>query len=113
VTTKWITLPITLQAIDPASSIPIVNDASGVQLQGREVLISYSPGTPIELDAAKADRLLARFAEAGAVEVDPPEASSAPSVSQTNVPAGSNIASVAAPSAPAAPSADQASAPSA
>lgn len=61
--TKWVKLPVTLQGRDDKASIPFKYDVNGAVLEGRHVASVTPAGTPVELDAEEADRLLKRFPE--------------------------------------------------
>jgi hypothetical protein len=67
--TKWIKVPVTLIEIDGKRAIPLQNSA-----MGRQVNTEHPPMTAVEIEADEADRLLARDASHGAVEVAPPAA---------------------------------------
>jgi hypothetical protein len=61
--TKWVKLPVTLHGRDDKASVPFKFDVSGAVLQGKHVPLITPAGTPVELDADEADRLLKLFPE--------------------------------------------------
>ena len=65
--TKWIKVPVTLHV--PGKNFkPFKWDSNGGVVEGNYDIVEVPPLTPVELDAEEADRLLARFADAGGAE---------------------------------------------
>lgn len=69
--------------VEGKGNVPFRFDANGAALAGNYDIVEVAPGTPVTLDAAEAERILAKF---GGSEVKPSQSAHAASIADETAP---------------------------